>query len=134
MITFKEYILEGSRRGIRLYNAGLKQSRIEQDAKNTFHDIMGSSPEQRIMSDLNDRPGKSKEYFEKGDKEVLKMMARSARKPKDDMRGTYSILDTLEGGSRNPATLIPSLKKIRSRIDLIKAGDRGEYGTLIPEI
>jgi hypothetical protein len=26
------------------------------------------------------------------------------------------------------------MKKIRSSIDLMKSGDRGEYGTLIPEI
>ena len=137
MITFKQYIHEGLKKAERLYNAGLKQSNKEHEAKRTFHDIMGSSPEERIISDLNDRPDPSTELFNRGDKEVLKMMARAARKSEnaDITSQVKNIHTALRTGASNPTSNMASkMKKIRSSIDLIRAGDRGEYGTLIPEI
>ena len=137
MITFKEYIQEGLKRAIRLYSAGIKKSGQEHEAKNAFHNIMGSTPDEKLKSELLGREEPSTKLFNKADTVVLKMMSRAASKPEgtDITPLVKNIHTALRTGTENPASNMASkMKKIRSSIDLMRAGDRGEYGTLIPEI
>lgn len=139
MKSFKQYIDEGSKglkRTIRLYKAGIKKLSQEDLANKTFHNIMGSTPEERLRSDLAGREEESTKLFNKADTGVLRMMARAAAKPEGEditpmVKNVYGALTT---GSNFPKTMGSKMKKVRTSIDLMRAGDRGEYGSLIPEI
>lgn len=136
MKSFKQYIDEGLRRTQRLYQAAIKKSREEDAARNTFDKIMGTTPEERLKSALVGREPPSTTLFNKGDTGVLRMMARAAAKPKGEditpfVKNVYNAVSTGSDTSRNMGS---KMKKIRTSIDLMRAGDRGEYGSLIPEI
>lgn len=137
MKTFKQYISEGLKRTIRQYNAGIKKSRIEQAGKKAFHDIMGSSIQDRLLSDVFGREDPSTTLFNRADAGVMKMMSRAAAKPEgtDITPLVKNIHTALRTGAVNPSqNMGTKMKKIRTSIDLMRAGDRGEYGSLIPEI
>jgi len=136
MKTFKQYISEGYRRTSRQYAAGVRLSREEDSARQAFNSIMNTTPTERLLSDLAGREDPSNIVFRKADTGVLRMMSRAAAKPTGTNITAHvkNIYNALRTGSTNSRNMADHMKMIRAKIDLMKAGDRGEYGSLIPEI
>lgn len=135
MKSFKQHIEEGLRRTTRLYGAAIKQSRSEDLGKRTFDKIMGSNPLDRLMSDIVGREDPSTRTFAKADKGVLKMMSRAAAKPTgtDITSHVKNIYNAMSTGSGH-MNMTGKMKKIRAAIDSMRSGNRGQDGSLIPEI
>jgi len=129
MKTFKN-LVEGLKKTKRIYQKATKVADRESESFHTFHDIMGSSDEDKLISAAQahgNSPKRtspsSQELFTKADTNVKKMMMRAVRNPEKGDLIARNIISAMYG--KNNVPRYPNkLAKVKAAISGIKPGDR----------
>lgn len=133
MKTFKEHISEsslGKKRTTRTFTAGVNTGNKESEAFHMFHDIMGSSDDERLISAARSHgnPPKKKsktstEIFNRGDAGVRRAMIRASNNPGKINLHARNIISMQYGSDKVP-NYAKKLNLVKRAIEKIKPGDR----------
>lgn len=133
MKSFKEYISEsslGMKKTTRTFTAGVKKADQESRAFHNFHDIMGSSEDERLISAARShgKPPKqrsktSTEILNRGDVGVRKQMIRASQNPEKIDLFARNIISMQYGPDKVP-NYAKKLNLVKKAIEAMKPGDR----------
>ena len=138
MKSFKQYITEIKfRKAQRLMKAALKKQRQRDAEYNAFHDIMGTSPAEKLNSAImgHDFSADAESIFQRADAGIYRQIARGAANPKNEIQHAKNVLGiAYPSGGVKSSTMGTKMSNIRHKMGIIRKGGRGGRVNIFPEI